>query len=503
MAEDRRTWSRRAVLAVSATGGASAIASALTGNENGNLYGGKMALNEAYNVAENLWIGPDSAKSNVDAKSGRVYMASDTQVEYYGDSGSWTKLGVGSSSEPVPSVYTEQVSVDTPGYRDVPASSYATSGTGDKPDPYTDGLDAAINDLTDGSSDYSVTILVDGFWNENVDLTNHNHVTLESSHWLNRIEGNTGSHTIDLGATDNVLRGLWIKGPGDTSFDALHADGSTELSIEGMLEVSASGTTRRLASFINVNDSFVDRLWLEGGSNNSVQLYLKDCTDFQLHGVLSDRDDVLIDEGNAQVQFGNIHIRSGKLEFTPTSSNGVRDIGISNLYVSGPGRGIFFNGGNTERVTIENAVIDNNANYGIEFRGTNNHVSGIVTNNTGNGQNGVRFGDGTNGATRCSFYGTAQGNGATDVQMESDATECVAYGAFDSAFMDDASTRCVINGLSKNQGDPSSTGDWNGNANLAHDLGVTVIDINNEGDLYVPLHFGATNDWVRVSGTAV
>lgn len=111
MAEDRRTWSRRAVLAASAAGGASAVVSALTGNENGNLYGGKMALNEAYNVAENLWIGPDSAKGNVDAKSGRVYLASDTQVEYYGDSGSWTKLGVGSSSEPVPSVHTDETSI--------------------------------------------------------------------------------------------------------------------------------------------------------------------------------------------------------------------------------------------------------------------------------------------------------------------------------------------------------------------------------------------------------
>jgi hypothetical protein len=61
----------------------------------------------------------------------------------------------------------------------------------------------------------------------------------------------------------------------------------------------------------------------------------------------------------------------------------------------------------------------------------------------------------------------------------------------------------VINGFSKNAGDPSSTGDWNGHGNLAHDLGVVVIDTSNEGDLYVPLPFNATNDWVRVSGTAV
>jgi hypothetical protein len=46
----------------------------------------------------------------VAAESGRVYMASDSQVEYYGDGGSWVKMGVGSSQEPVPSVTTDDLS---------------------------------------------------------------------------------------------------------------------------------------------------------------------------------------------------------------------------------------------------------------------------------------------------------------------------------------------------------------------------------------------------------
>lgn len=101
---------RRTMLA--ALGSSAGLAAALSNNTNnsGNLYGGTMALDEAHNVAGDLWIGPDSAKSNVDATDGRVYKASDTQVEYWGDNGAWKKMGVGSQSEPVGSVHTEQLS---------------------------------------------------------------------------------------------------------------------------------------------------------------------------------------------------------------------------------------------------------------------------------------------------------------------------------------------------------------------------------------------------------
>lgn len=105
---DSRGHTRRAILAATAAGGAAGLASALSDSGTpGNLWGGTMALSKAYNVSGELWIGPDSAKSNVDATDGRVYMASDTQVEYYGDGGTWTKLGIGSASQPIPSVHTD------------------------------------------------------------------------------------------------------------------------------------------------------------------------------------------------------------------------------------------------------------------------------------------------------------------------------------------------------------------------------------------------------------
>lgn len=100
------------MLVLAAIGGAGAVhkATALAQDgHDGKLYGGTMALNQAYKFAEGpdgaVWIGPDSAKANVTAASGNVYMASDTEVDYYGDGGSWVKRAVGSNQEPVPAVH--------------------------------------------------------------------------------------------------------------------------------------------------------------------------------------------------------------------------------------------------------------------------------------------------------------------------------------------------------------------------------------------------------------
>jgi len=100
---DRQQWSRRGILAaIGAAGGTAGVQALTNGGDTGSLYGGIMALQEAYNVAGELWIGPDSAKSNVAPDTGRVYLASDTQVHYHGDGTGWVKQGVGSSTEPVP-----------------------------------------------------------------------------------------------------------------------------------------------------------------------------------------------------------------------------------------------------------------------------------------------------------------------------------------------------------------------------------------------------------------
>lgn len=96
MTSDNSQWrlTRRQALigSAAAAGSFTGLAEAMN-SKNGNLYGGTMALDKAYNVSEGLYIGPDSAKSNVSPDSGQYYLASDTEREYYGDGNSWQWKG--------------------------------------------------------------------------------------------------------------------------------------------------------------------------------------------------------------------------------------------------------------------------------------------------------------------------------------------------------------------------------------------------------------------------
>lgn len=104
---------RRAVLA--ALGGATGVASGLgSGGDQSKLTGGTMALQEAFNVAGNLWIGPDSARTTVDAESGRVYIGASGEgyTFYNGDGGTWVKKGLGDDANPISSVTSDSVNTE-------------------------------------------------------------------------------------------------------------------------------------------------------------------------------------------------------------------------------------------------------------------------------------------------------------------------------------------------------------------------------------------------------
>jgi hypothetical protein len=69
-----------------------------------------VSISSATQVAgTQLFIGPDSGKSSVSQQAGRVYRATDTQVEYYSNGTNWVKFGVGSTQEPVPGVSTKEL----------------------------------------------------------------------------------------------------------------------------------------------------------------------------------------------------------------------------------------------------------------------------------------------------------------------------------------------------------------------------------------------------------
>lgn len=149
------------------------------------------------------------------------------------------------------------------------------------------------------------------------------------------------------------------------------------------------------------------------------------------------------------------------------------------------------------------AVVDGDFNWiggifrghdsdGLQIGGRGNTVMAVVSNNTTNGIHLTSNASDNVIRARCS----------DPLTIDSGATENKIVGYYTEGITDNG-TRTVINGWAKNAGDPSSTGDWNGNAATAYVMGATVIDTSNEGDLYIPLPGGATNNWVRLSGTAV
>lgn len=139
---------------LAAAGGSVGITEALnTDGGDGNLHGGTMALNSAYQVSDKLYIGPDSAKANVSPESGRVYMAADTDVDYYGDGSGWNKRDVGSQTEPVNNIVgnsVETVEQEITGQTHVQAyfDSILTTTQGDFVTmPFTTGVTRGVDNL--------------------------------------------------------------------------------------------------------------------------------------------------------------------------------------------------------------------------------------------------------------------------------------------------------------------------------------------------------------------
>jgi|APHM01.1.fsa_nt_gi hypothetical protein len=90
------TITRRA--AVSAVGSILGLSVADSVSAQQTSGGSSVAITSATQVAgTQMFIGPDSAKSNVSQQAGRVYRATDTQVEYYSDGTQWVKFGVGNT----------------------------------------------------------------------------------------------------------------------------------------------------------------------------------------------------------------------------------------------------------------------------------------------------------------------------------------------------------------------------------------------------------------------
>lgn len=80
-----------------------------------------------------------------------------------------------------------------------------------------------------------------------------------------------------------------------------------------------------------------------------------------------------------------------------------------------------------------------------------------------------------------------------ELEIKSGATETVVAGT-QFATLSDSGTRSVVNGHARNDGNPNDSGDWNGNATLAHRLGATVWDTSTSP--WTPYQADGAGNWV-------
>lgn len=531
----RQKWTRRAVLLGAATGMSAAAAQALSeGGDSGTLYGGKMALEEAYNVGGDLWIGPDNVKSNVTAKSGRVFMASDTQVDYYGDGNSWVKMGVGSSSEPVPSITTESLV----GVSEQIVQPTGGSGVGEDSPPASDPwtLDESILDgfqgrviipkgrwitnglATDETLDWdSSPVYFDGggVWVSQIEHADGSSPTIA----LQATEGNGGgvSNMTVYGAGENVGTANIVETNGsmiDTVFrnsiirygggDALH------------IKASASGTR-------------VVNCWLENVGGNALTLN---------QGTRPKVSMVHIISSDMGIRSKSVHIQASDLSINGTTQHGIYHTGDdsqwSNIYLDNNGDRALYQSGDSN--TFSNITIKNGDGIHVYFSGQDSTLNGLSSkhstfsavsvvgsnhsvsdlsivnwgsdslfhyavsvggdNNTISGVSAEQQDTGTYSTPRAlavtgdnNLISGFQVHGTPDYEAVIQGTENVIHNlkGIDSTNVSDSGTRTLINGRGTNAGNPQSVGQWSGNASYAESQNAIIEDTTNN-NLYMAIN---------------
>ncbi|WP_135302642.1 hypothetical protein [Haloarcula amylovorans] len=132
-----------------------------------------------------------------------------------------------------------------------------------------------------------------------------------------------------------------------------------------------------------------------------------------------------------------------------------------------------------------------------------NHLSGSLDKNGGSSGNNFELGGFTVSSANVIDITTSNAGGyGLSVIGPSNENEIRVIGRNNgSGLLDRAGYRNIINGVSINSGDPSSTGGWNGMSDLVYQLGCLVYDEANDS-WYLPLAPTATNDWFQISGSA-
>jgi len=184
------------------------------------------------------------------------------------------------------------------------------------------------------------------------------------------------------------------------------------------------------------------------------------------------------------------------LKLTDSPANGILfDNGATSCEVTGVLRGMSGVGVKMDNIVNEfRGVVRSGGSHGVEMSGSNSSFYGTIF---GCSSDGLRISGSGNNAlakiggnpTGVHMTGSATANyvylgRCTDpIQIDSGATENVIDGQIIGETVTDNGTRTLINGRGTNDGDPNSTGEWNGYASAAYKMGATIEDTTN-GPLY-------------------
>lgn len=258
---------RQFVIGAALTGAVGAV-TALEGGDDGqgDLFGGTMALSKAYKFAEGpdgaIWIGPNSAKSNVASDKGNVYLSSDTEEVFRGDGSSWVSMGLGanltdSGSDNADGGNQYQLpqaedSIDLQGSGDIENAASVTTDDLNSIH-WADNLDE-IDDLLNNTlpSHGGVVKLTPGSytdsdWSQRIDIPNN-----DDSHYVIDMRGST----IDLGSFSPTTAYILKSSAGTLSQRSVEIYGPKIMDVQDVTDPPG---------FIQVDDIENSRVYVPGG----------------------------------------------------------------------------------------------------------------------------------------------------------------------------------------------------------------------------------------------
>jgi hypothetical protein len=267
-----------------------------------------------------------------------------------------------------------------------------------------------------------------------IDATINSAVCSFSQFFLEPVTGGlgTGIKTNQTCDFDNLyLRSF------DLGIDITGSQGSRDANYTSMYNVNSSfGITG-----CSVNANIVHFLDCRFSGNNDVGLFLDGGTNINITGCSFENDDVGIETGSEDVNL--LSVRDSYFENNDTSS---AEIGVN----AGTADALTLRGNRFGALTDPNVLLDDVQEAQV-------------------------------------YWNKYQDSG--EIKITSNATE-VDFGYQPSAYtLTDNGTRTLRNRVGQNAGDPSSTGEWNGNGKE----GITVVDTNNN-NVYVYM----AGSWVQM-----